>query len=305
MKKIMKKRKVESGVSAAQPLLSDPTKGTHVLMLPSRSKRPEKFEAHGCFFCPGNEHTTPPTTLALPKEPNWRVRAFQNKFKVTHAHEVIVETNEHDALYQDFGDEQLAFVFRAYKDRYAALAAESEYVLLFKNHGKMGGASIGHEHAQIIAFDFVPEMAEREWTAFDENKKIFLEMLAEHEKRGLVFAERGCFAAFTPLFARFPGEAWIVPRKQFDSFCDFDESETKDFAWLLRDCVKRVASFSPDYNFVFHCAPAGRSFWFHCEIYPRSSVWAGVELGGGVIINPKSAADSLEALKAAKNAAKP
>jgi UDPglucose--hexose-1-phosphate uridylyltransferase len=284
----------------AQPLMSDPTKSTHVLLLPSRSKRPEKFDAHGCFFCPGNESTTPPTTLALPKEPNWRVRSFENKFKVTHAHEVIVETSEHDALWQNFSDDQLSFVFEAYKNRFNALAAESEYVLLFKNHGKGGGASIGHEHAQIIAFDFVPEMAEREWTAFDENKKAFLNILAEHEREGFVFAERGCFAAFTPKFARFPGEVWIVPRKQFDSFTDFDEAETKDFAWLLRDCLQRVTSFSPEYNFVFHCAPAGRSFWFHCEIYPRSSVWAGVELGCGVIINPKSAADALEALKQAK-----
>jgi UDPglucose--hexose-1-phosphate uridylyltransferase len=269
-------------------------------MLPSRSKRPEKIEKMGCFFCPGNEHTTPPTTFALPSEAKWRVRAFQNKFKVTELHEVVVETNDHDALFQNLSEEQLSLIMRAYKNRYAALAAESEYTLLFKNHGKGAGISIAHEHAQIIAFDFVPELAEREWTAFDENKKIFLELLAEHEKKGLVFAERGCFAAFTPSFARFPAEVWIVPRKQFDSFLDFDETETKDFAALLRDCVARVASFSPDYNFVFHCAPAGREFWFHVEIYPRTNVWAGVEFGCGVIINPKSAADAAEALKNAK-----
>jgi UDPglucose--hexose-1-phosphate uridylyltransferase len=301
-KTVESEKNVEHELPPAQPLMSDPTKGTHVLLLPNRSKRPEKFDASGCFFCPGNEHTTPPATLTLPNKngKNWRVRAFPNKFKVTHAHEVVVETNEHDALYQNFDDEQLALVFRAYKERYNALCFESEYVLLFKNHGKMGGASIGHEHAQIIAFDFVPEMAEREWTAFDENKKIFQQLLAEHERDGFVFAERGCFAAFTPKFARFPGEVWIVPRKQFDSFCDFDETETRDFAALLRDCLKRVASFSPEYNFVFHCAPQGREFWFHAEIYPRSSVWAGVELGCGVIINPKSANDAVEALKNAK-----
>ncbi|MFH0973391.1 MAG: DUF4931 domain-containing protein [Candidatus Micrarchaeota archaeon] len=298
MTKKRTEEKNEEEVPKEQPLLSDPTKGTHVLMLPSRSKRPQKFEKHGCFFCPGNEHTTPPTKLALPNEKNWRVRAFDNKFRVTHGHEVVVETNEHDALWQDLSEEQLALVFRAYKERYNALCGDSEYVLLFKNHGKAGGASIGHEHAQIIAFDFVPELAEREWTAFDENKKIFSDMLKEHERGGLIFAERSCFAAFTPSFARFPAEVWIVPRKQFDSFTDFDETEMRDFALLLKDCVRRVASLSPEYNFVFHCAPQGREFWFHCEIYPRSTnVWAGVELGAGVIINPQSAADALEALK--------
>ena len=56
----------------------------------------------------------------------------------------------------------------------------------------------------------------------------------------------------------------------------------------------------PDYNFFIHTAPvkdgAGHYHW-HIEILPKTSTWAGLELGTGieiVAVSPEDAASELK-----------
>ena len=75
------------------------------------------------------------------------------------AHEVVIESPEHDG-----GDRAAAGrriwreVFRAYRDRIVDLAKDPrlEYVMVFKNHGELAGASLEHTHSQLIATPIVP-----------------------------------------------------------------------------------------------------------------------------------------------------
>ena len=92
-----------------------------VIIASNRAKRPSDFikpvvesKDEGCFFCRGNEHTTPPEIWRIPeKTEKWRIRCFPNKFPAVTAesgesiygfkrmlpaqgyHEVIVETPHH------------------------------------------------------------------------------------------------------------------------------------------------------------------------------------------------------------------
>ncbi|MFH0971286.1 MAG: DUF4931 domain-containing protein [Candidatus Micrarchaeota archaeon] len=302
----------------------DITKNSIVIIANERGKRPVIFgEKVSCPFCKGAEHTTPPTEFALPSEKDWRVRAFNNTFALvgsegkyvelnsintaTYAyghHEVIVESDVHEELFHEFGELQLKFVFNAYKNRYETLMADGQikYVHLFKNHGRNAGASIEHEHSQILSFPFIPELVQREIEAnkdaAKQGKCLICEMLAKEAENVLI--DNDFFTAICPSFSRFANEIWIIPKAHVPSILALTEEQGLHLMKLLRECIRRVHFIVKDYNVVFHNSPKGEETHFHLEIYPRSGYWAGVELGTGVIVNQKSEKDALQTLKAVK-----
>ena len=69
------------------------------------------------------------------------------------AHEVIIETPEHDLELADLPEGHIASVMRTYRERMRDLSGDDrfKYVLIFKNQGYLAGASIAHPHSQLIA----------------------------------------------------------------------------------------------------------------------------------------------------------
>ncbi len=323
----------------------DPSKGSLVVVASDRAKRPELFGTVACPFCKGAESTTPPTTFALPSDAEWKVRTFRNLFAVLKPegtfvpkaegenfwrsyafgdHEIVVETDVHGKLLQDFSQEELSFVFKAYQNRFIALSKQKDAkcVFLFKNHGRLAGASIEHEHAQIIALPFVPPVVEKEIALAGNYLKnhgtcLYCDLL-QREQENILF-ENEFFTALCPSFSRFPFEIWIVSKKHEISLAEFDDAEGAKFMALFQQCVQSLFNVVKDYNVVFHGAPKagasagtyadakagagssaegqGNGLHFHVEIYPRSNVWAGIELGTGLIVNTKSEKDALSALR--------
>ncbi len=300
----------------------EPTKQEIVVVAAKRAKRPTVFGkgVAACPFCPGSEHTTPPTTFALPAKGKWQVRCFRNGFPILDAkakfvtpsmwfswkspafgeHEVIVETSQHGTLFQNLDDKQLSLIFQAYKQRFKQLSTRKgvECVFLFKNHGKAGGASIEHEHAQITALPFVPPVILREM-AFsslykkEKGKCYFCEI---KKLEGGVLFENKHFVALRPSFARFPFEFWLVPKRHVEDFTQFSAQEEKEFMSSLSQSISKVFNVSQDYNVIFHNSPKGGGLHFHCEIIPRTNVWAGLELGTGVIVVSRSQKQAAEEL---------
>ncbi|MFH1257428.1 MAG: DUF4931 domain-containing protein [Candidatus Micrarchaeota archaeon] len=307
----------------------DFTKKSVIIVANERGKRPVIFgKEFSCPFCKGAENTTPPTKFQIPQD-NWRVRAFDNVFAlvgkegkyvelnginpVSYAfgsHEVIVESDFHEELFHEFGELQLKFVFAAYKNRFEELMKEdgSKYVHLFKNHGRNAGASIEHEHSQIISFPFVPGMLADELALFNESagkgKCHLCETLAKEQENILI--DNDFFTAICPSFSKFANEVWIIPKAHVPSMAELTEEQGLHLMKLLRECLRRVHYIVKDYNVIFHNSPKSASggteknFHFHIEIYPRSGYWAGVELGTGVIVNQKSEKDALNTLKSVK-----
>lgn len=301
----------------------DPTKQQIVIIANERESRPNVFGKArvNCPFDKGVEAMTPPTKLALPREKNWRTRVFDNAFAFLKRrgkfaprkanslfwtspafgdHEVIVESEEHGKLFQDFGEEQLQLVFDTYARTFKRLAATKgvKCVFLFKNHGLKGGASIEHEHAQIVSLPFVPPVLQAEVDASKKSGKCLFCDLLQKERRNLL-AENDFFTAFCPSFSRFSFETWIASKDHERDFTRFSREESAAFMRLLRDCIARVYSVAKDYNVVFHNSPAGEDLHFHAEIYPRSSTLAGMELGAGIIVNQKTEQEAVAALKTA------
>jgi UDPglucose--hexose-1-phosphate uridylyltransferase len=287
----------------------DPTKGIDVIVASGRRKRPFHFgKKEGCPFCRGNEWMTTKTRFALPDGKKWVVRSFRNLYPLAKPsskaafgeHEVIVETNIHGKLLQDLSEEELALVLVAYQNRFRELGNRKgiKCVFLWKNHGPKAGASIEHEHAQIISLPFIPEVVANELKHFEEGKKkgkCFYCRRAEDGKT--ILEENKHFYAFVPAFGRSRLETWIVSKRHFGAILDFTEEEGKAFMKILAECLRRIAVHATDYIIAFHNAPLGKDFHFHAEIYPRLGIYGGLELGTGVIVNSMSEKEALRALK--------
>ena len=173
-------------------LRKDPIVGRWVIISTDRSKRPTDFVRESvknkggfCPFCPGNENKTPSEVLAY--RPNgtgrdaqgWTVRVVPNKFPAlgiegslnrsaegmfdnmngVGAHEVIIETPDHDATLASLPEKRIEDVLWAYRDRILDLKKDKrfKYIMIFKNHGIAAGATLEHAHGQLIALPIVPK----------------------------------------------------------------------------------------------------------------------------------------------------
>ncbi len=282
----------------------DATKDITIISSSKRSQRPIVYsEKVFCPFDKGSEKSTPPTSFSTP-ENDWKVRCFENLYPVLKKegefkkgegfwrssavgmHEVIVETDEHGKLFQDLPEDQLNLILQAYKNRFKRFSENNEYAFLFKNHGKGSGASIDHEHSQIIGLPFVPEIIEKE--SDYRGKECFFCNPGEP-----VF-ETDYFKVIAPPFARFPLEVWVIPKRHVKTFLDLTEREGMDLMLVLNKIISKEYEKAKDYTIAFHSGPKNKDFHFHVEFYPRPNVWGGIELGTGVIINTKTEEDVKE-----------
>ena len=173
-------------------LRKDPIVGRWVIIAHERAKRPHDFKGDAqlqpegglCPFCEGQEDKTPPEIIAYrergarPNKPGWRIRVVPNKFPAlmiegglnrqaegmfdrmngVGAHEVIVETPDHNSTLAMLTEKRIEDVLWAWRDRILDLKQDKrfKYILIFKNHGEAAGASLDHTHCQLIALPIVP-----------------------------------------------------------------------------------------------------------------------------------------------------
>jgi len=315
-----------------------------VIVAPERGKRPSDFRAQSpsptaadeCPFCPGNEHLTPPEIARTPGPAGWAVRVVPNKFPALAdypelelgkkgpfrratglgAHEVIIDSPDHSRDLDRLPLEQVERVVDMYIARLGALrsAGRFQYVQLFKNHGKGGGASLAHPHTQIIATPVLPPEAQGRLSAarrhFAAHGRCLICQLVEEELAAgeRVVEEGGHFLILSPYDARFPFELLVLPRAHSHRFVELSGEGRTSFARALQGALSRLSSLLGDvpYNFVLHTAPCGGDWpgiedWYHwhLEIIPRLTQLAGFEWGTGMFINPMSPEAAAEHLRTA------
>ncbi|RMG59936.1 MAG: galactose-1-phosphate uridylyltransferase [Deltaproteobacteria bacterium] len=313
-------------------LRKDPITGRWVIISTERAKRPHDFASERpprrggvCPLCPGNESMTPPEVYSIrregePNTPGWDVRVVPNKFpalkvegslgKSAHgiydrmngigAHEVIIETEEHEKDIFDFTEEQLFKVILSYRVRIQDLKNDRrfKYVLIFKNHGREAGASLEHSHSQLIALPIVPKRVQEEMVGGYNyyrfrDRCVYCDIVdQELEERERLVDDNAHFVAVAPYAPRFPFETWIVPRHHSAVFETVDDEVASSLASILLTTLKRLnASLSnPPFNYVIHSSPFNEGevehYHWHLEIIPKLTKVAGFEWGSGFYINP-------------------
>lgn len=298
-----------------------------VIFSSERARRPMDFVSTKveypvglCYFCPRNEHTTPPEIGRLERDGKWYVRWFPNKFPATAEnkgvlstgllrseaafgrHEIIVETPVHDGEFEDLPAADIASVFDVCDSRISELRKIDgvRYVLVFKNRGRDAGASLAHTHFQVIALPKVPTVVEREADSSAEylrknGRCLFCDIAAAESGSKREIYGDGDVIAFAPFASRFPFETWVMPKRHVKGWGELNSGEKNSFA----DAVKKILLSldrminKPPYNFYLHVSPQNADLHFHLEMCPKLSIQAGFELGSDMFINvvlPESAA---------------
>jgi len=326
-------------------LRQDRTTGAWTIIAPERRLRPHPsagrpVRAHvprvepSCPFCPGNESQLPGIIAEARRNesPGWSVRIVPNKFPALTpdaasvvlppglhmmisgygAHEVVIEHPHHDADLTKMTDDEITAVVECYHQRFTELAGRSgiETVVLFRNHGQRGGASMPHPHAQLIALGLATPKLRlmAEWTSrhYTETGQCPTCEEIELETRvgERIVEETKHFLALVPFAAERPCEIWLVPKRHQGSFAEIAKDELNDLGILLRQSLQRLEAThdDPPYNFVIEsagkCGLGAPHVHWRLRIMPELVTAGGFEIGTGMAINPSSPEQDAETLRA-------
>ncbi|MEJ2696327.1 MAG: galactose-1-phosphate uridylyltransferase [Candidatus Sulfobium sp.] len=327
-------------------LRKDPIVGRWVIISVERGKRPSDFVSVSqrkrggfCPFCAGNEYTTPPEIMAFrppgapANSPGWTLRVMPNKFPALQiygdlgktgegifdkmngigAHEVIVETPDHNLSLATMSQKAVEDVLWAWHMRLADLKKDKrfKYVIVFKNEGEIAGASLEHTHTQLIALPIVPSLVKEEVDSAKlhyeyKERCIFCDVISQELDSGKrVIYENAEYVALAPFAPRAPFETWILPKKHESMFGPREKS-FGELAELLQRILRQMDRIldTPPYNFVLHISPfydeENEYYHWHIELMPKLTRIAGFEWGSGFYINPTPPEESAKFMREAK-----
>ena len=248
-------------------------------------------------------------------------------------HEVVIDHDNHSIRVDQMTPEHLQALFIIYRERMQALYdsdSRIKYVLVFKNFGPAAGASIAHTHSQIVAMPVVPENVSNELQHshmhFEKyNQNIFSHLVDEaltfeatiydresgEVRRKIdvgqyVIEKTKRFIAIKPFASRFEWEVQIFPLFSQADYLQCSDKDLEDFALLLKRTMIRLNKVigGAQYNYFLHSVPHGdefkkhqKSYQWHLEICPRTSIPTGFELGSGLFVSTISPEDAAQALR--------
>lgn len=289
--------------------LIEPSTGRPVLMAPQRQKRPKLARdpsVGACPFCPGAERETPPELDAVrpdgspPDGPGWRVRAFANKYPGNSHHEVIAEGERHCQQPAELDESIWRDVIAIWQRRIRAIEQRPgvRCAFLFKNVGALAGASIVHNHSQIIGLPQLPPRLQLEQARSAEMQHCpWCATLARADEEERMILSTSAHAVLAPTVSRLAHETWLVPLECSDDFLTTDVASLAQALHGLFRAVQLGLAGAP-FNLWLHRI-AGQRFHWHFELQPRSSQFAGLELGGDMSINSVRPAQSAARLRQA------
>lgn len=269
---------------------------------------------------------------SIPNGPGWLVRCISNRYPAVYGtenstaeetesacegknplhdaaiqplpgvglHEVVVECPQYETHLSRLPALQIGHVVRLWRDRLASFQKQEagwSYGLVFKNQGRLAGASLPHSHSQIMALPFVPqpfaaEIAKCGDELLATGRSLWADHIAREQQVGLrIVAETPHFLAMAPYASRFPFELRILPKLAQAHFSSLTDEMCDELGRHLKDLLLALEAMAgdPDYNLVLQTAPLrdtdDGSFRWRLELLPRMGGIAGFEWGTGAFIN--------------------
>jgi len=265
----------------------------------------------------------PDPLYRIESDPGRRAEGMYDKMGALGAHEVIVETPQHDKPMSQFSDEEIERVLWVWAARIADLKKDArfKYVAVFKNQGSMAGDEWSHAHSQITGTIFVPRRIKYELSSASEwyrerERCIFCDVVRQEEKQGKRIVDvQGDYYALCPYSSRVPYETWLLHRRHNHLFEQpRPGSNRRQLAALLGRVLRRLEKVAPAFHLVVHTAPNTRNkkgelagywktladdFHWHIEILPilekRSKSYSIKEVYFNSLL-PEQAAEQLRNL---------
>lgn len=276
----------------------------YVIMTPSRGKRPHQLVSKTVVrnqdspFTPENlKHHRLLDSIGRGPE---RIVAIKNIFpavtldnpKAYGAQEVIVETPDPSLQLADLSAAHLERLFKMYARRTKALSAypKLEYVLCLKNEGIKSGASLHHAHSQMFASQVLPPLLKEEARLVAEyhqetGRNFYADLIKKEMKSPRKIFEDKHMAVFAPYASQYHYEAWIFSKRPVDNIARLTSLEIASAAKFLKKILVKLKDLDLSYNYFCHQVVSNRHQHFCLKIEPRDSVWGGVELGSGMVVN--------------------
>lgn len=231
--------------------------------------------------------------------------------------EVVVFTKNPETSLGELPRTKIELILKVLAERTSELAkiAAIQYVMPFENRGVEMGVTLHHPHGQIYSYDFVPPVQERMLESmkdyFAQTGQGLLEhIVVEEIKDGRrIVVESEHTIAFVPVFARYPYETWIVPKRSVALISELNADELKDLSFVIKALLMkfdRLWQRPFPYLMIFNQAPVkGEHPYAHffIQITPpyrtkdRLKYLAGTELGAGVFVNDSIPEDKATELR--------
>ncbi len=270
--------------------------GALVVYAPDRVKRPGgglnqspkiRHPFGNCNLCP-KRLDREKSLLEIPDGAGgWKVKVVANRFaildpgwpKAHGRHELVIETPTRKS-FEQFSAAEIETTFDVYAKRLRSYRTDPKLktAMVFKNVGRLAGASLAHAHTQIIAGDFAIPAATKPC-------RLCAVLKTEIKSRCLVSRSSG-IAAFAPSASRFPYELWLAPIAHRKNLATLTREERRGLAALLHDAVNFLARKKLAYNFVYEEDLRRGHGHVVIKILPRCTVWAGPELFSLLYANP-------------------
>lgn len=281
----------------------------YVIIAPRRSARPalerpvceeQHPPASRCPFCPARLSPREIIATSGPGDP-WEIAVVENAYpavslenvKAYGKQEVVIETPDHAVQLEDLHEEHIADILSMYGARTSVLSemANMEYILTFKNSGGRAGASLLHAHSQLFATSFLPPHLLDKSQKIQEYKLrhgtcVYCDVMRRERESPRFVWEDEKVIAFSPYASMHNYEVWILPKRHIDNISLLTEQERLSWATILKQLLLSIIALKLPYNFYFHQLVHDEDQHVYMKITPRGSVWAGVEIGSGLIINP-------------------
>jgi UDPglucose--hexose-1-phosphate uridylyltransferase len=292
------------------------------------SKEKAKSSEADCPFCHIETQEQPLLTYS-DDEGDWLLNVVPNKFPAFFKgdslhkraegpyslmdgvgfHEVVI-LRDHDKHISEMEKPQIVRLLNAYQERYLELMKENfiNYISIFHNHGREAGASIDHPHSQILAIPITDPDLQRSLNGSQQffetsGKCVHCEMIEwdRKDKQRIVF-ENEKFVVLCPFASKVAFETRIYPKEHLSYFERIKDDEKEQLAEALKIALGKIykALNDPPLNFFIHTSPCDGNdydhYHWHLVILPKTSVWAGFELGTGIEISsiePERAAEYL------------
>jgi UDPglucose--hexose-1-phosphate uridylyltransferase len=213
---------------------------------------------------------TPPQTLVLPEEGDWRVRVVPNLYPALDRQEVVVHSPHHLRSIAELEDAELELVAEAWRRR---ARDEPGHVLALLNEGREAGASLPHTHSQLAWLPDAPPSRAR--------------------PQAEVVVERNGIAAASPWAARVPYELVVEPSEPDQD--PFKSALLGPALALLAEMIRRLHRLEGPVP-LNAWVEQGSEGW-RLVLFPRLTIQAGLELGTGLYVNtlpPEEAALRLQ-----------
>lgn len=278
----------------------------YVIIAPKRTKRPQRIEKApetemSCPFCPDRLSVNHEFMYRDDNaDGEWEIVSVKNDFPAVSednpraygSQEVIIETRRHGLDINQFSVEHIIRVLNAYIDRYNALRNLDgiKHVILFKNEGGKSGASLNHTHSQIIALPILPPKIEAEAEAFNkyrlENCSCpYCDVIKKESGKSRVIWEDENLFVLAPYASDSPYGAWFIPKRHIRLIGELNHAEKESIAKALKIVLGKLDEMGISYNYFVENAVNSEDYHLNIKLAPRPNIWAGLELGTGVVIN--------------------